>query len=147
MTRSRTFVFFIIFSTVIFLFGFLTEAASISSGEKETELEGKWESIVKGLDIVFTFSGNDFSVKTPNPVFWYKGKFVLHPDKDPKQIAMSIKDSGIPAYKDKTSLGIFKFEDDILILVMAQPGSPDYPESFEKKGGAVEYKLKKIKKE
>ena len=127
----------------LFIFGLLSVGYASSSDKEMTELEGKWESIVKFADITFIFSGNNFSVETPNPSFWYKGTFTLHTDKDPKQIDLLINESGIPPYKGRTMLGIYKFEEDILVLVINQPGSPNYPQSFEKKGGAVEYKLKK----
>ena len=108
----------------------------------KTELEGEWISAVTGLDMTVAFSGDHFSVTAPTPNYWYKGTFKLDTDADPKKIDLAIKEAGIPQYIGRTSLGIYKIEEDILTMTINQPGAPNYPSSF-KSSGAVVFELKK----
>lgn len=113
-------------------------------GAVKTELEGEWISTIPGQNMKISFSGENFSIKSPGvPNYWYTGTFILKTIADPKKIDLAIKEGGIPQYVDKTSLGILKIEDRILILALNQPGAPDYPSSFKNTGGAIVFKLKK----
>lgn len=108
-----------------------------------TELEGKWSNDIQGM--TFTFSGDNFSITSPNPDLWYKGPMELKTNKTPKQIDIKIKESGIPQYTGKTALGIYKIEGDKLTLALNEPGSPKRPPSFEETGNAMVFELTKQK--
>ncbi len=126
-------------SAGVLFFGLLTQN---SWGSDKTELEGEWVSTVSGQDMVFGFSGDKFSIKSPNvPNYWYTGTFSLKPKADPKKIDLAIKQGGIPQYVGKASLGIYKIENGVLILALNQPGGPAYPSSFQNTGGAIVFKL------
>jgi uncharacterized protein (TIGR03067 family) len=71
------------------------------------------------------------------------GTYALDPSKDPKTIDMKIL-TGNDAGKDQP--GIYKFDGELLVLCMAQPGEKTRPGSFETKGNsfaAVTMKLEK----
>jgi uncharacterized protein (TIGR03067 family) len=126
----------------VLLFVFQADTVYGAWEDNKMELEGEWVSTVTGLDVTVTFSGDHFSVAAPTPNYWYKGTFKLDTDSDPKKIDLAIKEAGIPQYVGRTSLGIYKIEEGILVMTINQPGAPNYPSSF-KSSGAVVFKLKK----
>jgi len=130
-----------VISAIILLFGLFTNNIR---GTDKTEFEGEWASTVPGQDMIFSFSGENFSIKSPNvPNYWYTGTFSLKIKTDPKKIDLTIKEGGIPQYVGKASLGIYKIEKGVLILALNQPGAPAYPASFQNIGNAILFKLKK----
>jgi uncharacterized protein (TIGR03067 family) len=110
---------------------------------KETELEGKWVGIPQIGNWAYEFSGGQFSITSPNPDIWYKGTFVIKTDNDPKQIDLLLKEMPIPQYIGKTSLGIYKIEENNLTLALNEPGNPKRPESFKATGGTQVFILTK----
>ncbi len=136
-------IFFVtIIAGAIFAFGCLNSSNTGTLGAA-TELEGKWSNDIQGM--TFTFSGDNFSITSPNPSYWYKGTMELKTNKTPKQIDIKIKESAIPQYTGKTSLGIYKINGDKLILTLNEPGSPKRPQFFEETGGAMVFELTKQK--
>jgi uncharacterized protein (TIGR03067 family) len=95
--------------------------------------------------MTFTFSGDNFSITSTNTDFWYKGTMELKTNKTPKQIDIKIKESGsgISQYTGKTSLGIYKIDEDKLTLALNEPGSPKRPSSFKETSGAMVFELTK----
>jgi len=124
----------------IFAIGILNGRNSGTASDTN-ELEGKWTSDVQG--VTFTFSSDNFSVTSPNPNYWYKGTIELKTNTSPKQLKLKIKESGIPQYAGKTSLGIYKIEGDKLTLAANQPGYPTPPPSFKETGSAIVFVLTK----
>jgi len=136
-------IFFVtIIAGSIFAFGCLNSSNTGTPGTA-TELEGKWSSEIQGM--TFTFSGDNFSITSPNPNFWHKGTMELKTNKKPKQIDIKIKESGVPQYTGKTALGIYKIEGEKLTVAMNEPGSPKRSPSFEEIGGAMVFELTKQK--
>lgn len=130
----------LIFACILF---FVFPVENIWAADK-TELEGEWVSTVPGQDMVFTFSAENFSIKSPNvPNYWYKGTFKLNTKVNPKQVELAIKEGGIPQYVDKKSLGVYTISEGILILALNQPGKADYPTSLKGDSGSLVFKLKK----
>ena len=141
MKRINRFFLVGVISAIVLLFGLFTNNIR---GTDKTEFEGEWVSTVPGQDMIFSFSGENFSIKSPNvPDYWYRGTFSLKIKADPKKIDIAIKEGGIPQYEGKTSLGIYRFGEEILTLALNQPGAPDYPASFQNTGNAIVFKLKK----
>ena len=134
-------IFFVtITAGAIFAFGCLN-SSNTGISDAATELEGKWSNEIQGM--TFTFSGDNFSITSTNPGYWYKGTIELKTNKTPKQIDIKIKESGIPQYTGKTSLGIYKIEEDKLTLALNEPGSPKRPPSFKETSGAMVFELTK----
>ena len=141
MKRINHFYLVGVISAIILLLGLFTNNIR---GTDKTKLEGEWVSTVPGQDMIFSFSDENFSIKSPNvPNYWYTGTFSLKIKADPKKIDLAIKEGGIPQYVGKASLGIYKIENGVLILALNQPGAPAYPASFQNTGNAILFKLKK----
>jgi uncharacterized protein (TIGR03067 family) len=141
MKRINHFYLVGVISAIILLFGLFTNNIR---GTDKIELEGEWVSTVPGQDMIFIFSGENFSIKSPNvPNYWYKGTFSLKIKTDHRKIDLAIKEGGIPQYVGKTSLGIYKIENGVLIMALNQPGALAYPASFLNTGNAILFKLKK----
>ena len=125
----------VIFSAAIFAgasWGVLNAGAV---GGEGTELEGKWAGIPPTVNWACEFSGDQFSIMSPNPNMGYKGTFTIKTDKDPKQIDLLLKEGPLAQYVGKPSLGIYKIEGNNLTLALNEPGKPDRPESFTAAGG------------
>jgi uncharacterized protein (TIGR03067 family) len=119
-----------------FFFGVCLNQASITS-----ELEGTWKDTHQGWS--FEFSGNDIKITAPSPQMCIEGTFTLDPSADPKEIDIKINKAGSPQFQGLTSLGIYKIEDIVLTLVLAEPGNNTRPQTFSSGGGAMVFVLTK----
>lgn len=153
---NNTKIFLLIAFIGILLVGFVgcggdvTEKESAEEPEKvieeeKTGIEGKWVGISEGTSQgwEFTFSGNKIDIKTPSEDVWYKGTTKLNEKVDPKTIDIIIKTASPEKYMGKTSLGIYKIEENTLTIAVNEPGTSDRPADFEPKKETVIIVLKK----
>ena len=121
------------------IIGIVFFCVCLGQASDKSELEGTWKDLNQGWS--FVFSGNQVSVKSPNPQMWIEGTFKSDPAADPKEIDLAIEKSGIPAYQGLTSLGIYKIEGTSLTLALGEPGKNTRPESFGSGTGAMVFSL------
>ena len=101
--------------------------SSERDGEKTPEDFVKtFKRTVKGDTYVVTFEDGEGEHAI-------SGKYTLDPTKTPKWIDAHVKDGGM---KGKTMVGIYKIEDDVHTLCVAQPGK-DRPTAFDSKQGTL----------
>lgn len=130
---SKTLLVSVLVIGLVFFYVCLCQASD------KSELEGTWKDLNQGWS--FVFSGNQVTIKSPNPQMWIEGTFNSNPAADPKEIDLAIEKSGIPAYQGLTSLGIYKIEGTSLTLALGEPGKNTRPESFGSGTGAMVFSL------
>jgi uncharacterized protein (TIGR03067 family) len=123
----------------VLVIGLVFFCISLGQASDKSELEGTWKDLNQGWS--FAFSGNQVTIKSPNPQMWIEGTFSLDPAADPKEIDLAIEKSGIPAYQGLTSLGIYKIEGSSLTLALGEPGKKSRPDSFGSGTGAMVFSL------
>jgi len=131
------YVFFYVLITGFFFFSVCLSQASDTS-----ELEGTWKDSHQGW--AFEFSGNKVKITAPSPQMCMEGTFTSSPGADPKEIDIKIKKAGAPQYQGHTSLGIYKIEDMLLTLALAEPGNNTRPQEFSSSGGAMVIRVTKV---
>lgn len=121
------------------IIGIVFFCVCLGQASDKSELEGTWKDLHQGWS--FVFSGNQVTVKSPNPQMWIEGTFNSDAAADPKEFDIAIEKSGIPAYQGLTSLGIYKIEGILLTLALGEPGKKSRPESFSTSTGAMVFSL------
>ena len=113
-------------------------------------LQGTWEGVEVGREAggkcTLTITANTLSFQGGNPGEWYKGTFELPANKDPRQLAGTIKECPAEAIIGKTAWAIYKIEDGTLTLVGNPPGSPEPPKTFNGDANSRTFTLKKAEK-
>jgi len=127
----------------VLIIGFLFFGVCLSQASDTTELEGDWKDLHQGWS--FEFSGNKVKITAPSPQMCMEGTFTSDPEADPKKIDIKIEKAGAPQYQGHTSLGIYKIEDTLLTLALAEPGNNNRPQEFSTSSGAMVIRV--IKKE
>jgi RNA polymerase sigma-70 factor (ECF subfamily) len=82
---------------------------------------------------IWVFKGKEITLRNESGKEWFKGTFVLDPDKKPKTIDITLTDSKVEKFKGKTQKGIYKIEKDTLIL---SQGTDERPKGFADAGKA-----------
>ena len=99
------------------------------------QLQGKWEGVEAGREAnekcMLTISGDAIHFEGGSKTEWYKAKFTVQPDAEPKQLHALIKECSVPDVAGKTAHAIYKIENGTLTLVGHPPGAPAAPKSFE----------------
>lgn len=98
------------------------------------ELEGTWLGYQIGdphLDWILTIQHNQFNMICEDLSMWYSGHFKLNNNCERNKVNLEIKNTAVAAYNGKTSFGIYKIEEDTLILVANEPGKDARPLSFD----------------
>lgn len=98
-------------------------------------LQGNWS----GREIGFTpatprtivISGTQFDYHGAYGDDWGKGSFTLREDTQPKQILVTLSQSGMPQYNGKLCYMIYKIEDGTLTIAANEPGKPEAPSKFD----------------
>jgi uncharacterized protein (TIGR03067 family) len=120
---------------IICLAGMLLGACSSQTG-----LEGRWVGcdVRKPLiDWTLTVQGNRFYLVREDLTMWYIGQFSLNNNCLLKKIDLQFSHTHIKAHKERTLLGIYQVEEDILTFITAAPGENSRPLSFDEPQGAV----------
>lgn len=105
-----------------------------------TGLEGRWigcEIRKPLIDWTLTIHGNRFYLVREDLTMWYIGQFSLNNNCLLKKIDMEFSHSHINAHKERTLLGIYEVEEDILTFITAAPGESSRPLSFDEPQEAV----------
>ena len=109
-------------------------------------LQGAWQGrVIQGNPEAachFLIAGNHFEFRDADTNVWYKGSFTLREDTAPKQFIATVSESSLPQYVGKTSLAIYRIEQDTLTITGNEPGNPAVPASFDAKD-AVRVELKR----
>ena len=127
----------------VLIIGLFIFVVCLGQASDTNELEGIWKDPHQGWS--FEFNGNNVKITAPSPGMSMEGTFTSDPSADPKKIDIKISKSGSPQYQGRTSLGIYKIEDIILTLALSEPGSNDRPQAFSTSGGAMVFRVSKIK--
>jgi uncharacterized protein (TIGR03067 family) len=98
-------------------------------------LQGKW----KGEELTgenhgscyLVISGSDLEFHGPDPREFYKIKFALKEDAEPRQFSGDIKECAVPDYVGKVARAIYRLEGGTLTIAGNEPGSPAPPEGFD----------------
>ena len=97
------------------------------------ELEGTWVGYADGkppADWTLTIRGNQYNLIREESGTWYSGNIRLNNNCNLKKIDFTITNTSIQTHRGKTSLGIYKIEEDTLTIVASQPGRLRRPLSF-----------------
>ncbi|UCE50888.1 MAG: hypothetical protein JSV31_16625 [Desulfobacterales bacterium] len=98
------------------------------------ELEGTWIGYQIGdphLDWILTIQHNQFNMICEDLSMWYSGHLKLNNNCERNKINLEIKNTAVAAYNGKTLFGIYKVEEDTLILVANEAGKDARPLSFD----------------
>lgn len=122
-------------------------AKDVPVEDDAAKLEGTWvgpevEHRDQG-DWTFTFSGNLATANLPTGESYYKGTVTINSETDPKQVDFAIEECFIQDFVGKTTLGIYQFEENKLILAACEPGTSQRPASFENNEGGGLWALTK----
>jgi uncharacterized protein (TIGR03067 family) len=126
----------------VLILGFFFFGVCLSQASDTTELEGTWKDLHQGW--AFEFSGNKVKITAPSPQMCMEGTFTSDPEADPKKIDIKIEKAGAPQYQGHTSLGIYKIDDVLLTLALAEPGNNNRPQEFSSASGAMVIRVTKI---
>ncbi len=113
---------------ILFIITLLFSACSICP-----ELEGNWVGYADGkptADWTLTIQGDRYNLTREESGPWYSGQIKLNNNCVLKKIDFNITDTSVHAHRGKTSLGIYKIEDDTLTIVAGKPGRQMRPLSF-----------------
>jgi hypothetical protein len=126
-----------IFKQLLFLclVGVLLSACSSHTG-----LEGRWVGydVRKPLiDWTLTIQGNRFYLVREDLTMWYMGQFSLNNNCLLKKIDLQFSDTHITAHKERTLLGIYEVEENILTFITVAPGENARPLSFDEPEKAI----------
>lgn len=106
---------------------------SEDSAKTDQELmQGIWAGTDAGMNMEFkmTVSGNKFNMESTDSTVIYKGTFVLNEKVTPKQADYKIDECNIDQYVGTTAKGIYKIENNSLIIAGNEPGSDIRPTDF-----------------
>jgi uncharacterized protein (TIGR03067 family) len=110
------------------------------------EFEGTWIGYQVGdplLDWTLTIRRNQFNMTCEDFSMWYRGHFKLNNNCPRNKVDLEINDTIEPAYNGKTSFGIYKIEEDTLVLVTSKPGNEARPFSFNETAETVAFVFEK----
>jgi uncharacterized protein (TIGR03067 family) len=131
---------------IIILFKILLVACSTPP-----ELEGIWvghEVKKPSLNWILTIQHNQFNMICEDLSIWYSGHYKLNNNCERNKVDLEIRNTAVPAYNGKTSFGIYKIEEDTLILVANEPGKDARPLSFDNETAEIfAFIFEKSKKE
>ena len=123
------------------------KSAAQTSDKEQTALQGTWEGVEKGEEgkgkSTMTVTGNSMHFQGANKEEWYKATFKILRDKDPQQLQATITESPAKEFVGKTSIAIFKIEDNTLTLSGKKPGTSGTPNSFDDKEDTRVFVMKK----
>ena len=127
---------------VLFISG-CSSTEEIPVSDDMDKLQGTWVGKELGRQgvVKIIFSDNIIDFKGARPQNCYKGSVVLNQILSPKQIDFTILLCTSPVYAGKISKGIYKFEDDTLVLSCSEPGNETRPNSFDLSGENRVFKL------
>jgi uncharacterized protein (TIGR03067 family) len=109
---------------------------------KYPELEGTWVGYADGrppADWTLTIQGDQYNLIREESGTWYRGQIKLNNNCILKKIDFNIMNTSVQAHKGKTSLGIYKIEEDTLTIVASKPGRHVRPLSFNEFEKAIVY--------
>jgi uncharacterized protein (TIGR03067 family) len=114
----------------------------------EARLQGMWIGRVVGGSprdqVTLTVRGNQAEFKGGDPEKQYKGKLVLNPAANPKQVDFVVQECSAAEYVGKSALGIYKLDDDAtLTLASNEPGVETRAQTFERGEGRVVFVFRK----
>ncbi|AQT68113.1 Planctomycetes uncharacterized domain protein [Anaerohalosphaera lusitana] len=123
------------------------EPAATSETEQSTmdRLQGTWVGTVVGYDgeVKMTFAEGSADFQADLGGISYKGSVVINEDATPAQADYTIDECKFEQYIGKTSLGIFQFEDDTLVLAANEPGKTERPTEFQPMNGTQVFEFKR----
>jgi len=97
------------------------------------ELEGTWVGYADGkspADWTLTIKGDRYNLIREESDTWYSGQIKLNNNCTLKKIDFNIANTSVQAHKGKTSLGIYKIEENTLTIVANKPGRQTRPRTF-----------------
>jgi uncharacterized protein (TIGR03067 family) len=106
------------------------------------ELEGTWVGYADGkppADWTLTIQGDQYNLIREESGTWYNGQIKLNNNCVLKKIDFNITNTSVQTHKGKTSLGIYKIEEDTLTIVASKPGRHTRPLSFNDFEKAIVY--------
>lgn len=106
------------------------------------ELEGTWFGYADGkspADWTLTIKGDQYDLIREDSNIWYRGQIKLNSNCLLKKIDFEITDASNQTYNGKTTLGIYKIEEDTLTIVAGNPGEQLRPLSFDEIEKTVVY--------
>ncbi len=133
--RTKT-LFILTLTFVLFVFLSCSDDNNTGTGPEGnvTELEGTWigsdSFYPASILVTFIFSGNNWDFTTSEQSEWFKGAFTLNTSTNPKQVDAKINESSETESIGKTSLGIYKIEDNTVTFAVNEPGIITRPSSF-----------------
>jgi uncharacterized protein (TIGR03067 family) len=105
-------------------------------------LEGTWVGYADGkppADWTLIIQGDRYNLIREESGTWYRGQIKLNNNCVLKKIDFNITNTSVRAHKGKTSLGIYKIEEDTLTIVASKPGRHMRPLSFNEFEKAIVY--------
>ena len=117
----------------LFIFG------SQVRGAEESDLkrfQGTWVGVIVGQEdegkVTMTFEKEKVEFQRENSQEWYKGEIELGgKDEKPKKLYATIKDCPVKEFIDKVCNGIYKVDDNTLMITASAPGSDHEPKDFD----------------
>jgi len=99
----------------------------------KTELEGTWIGYEVGRSTgtwTFTMTGNQISISGRNGAEWYKGTVTMHQGTTPKQADIKVTECAEFEYVGKTTLFIYKIQNNTATFAGNEPGATVRPTAF-----------------
>lgn len=117
---------------------FLFKAAKARGSDLDA-LQGTWQGQLLGPTepptATLVISGEHLELKMADTNVWYKARFSLRPETNPKQLVATITACPFPESLGKTANGTYRFEEGGGLRMSAnQPGDPAVPAGFDAPG-------------